>query len=183
MLGLAFSLAMSAAATWAACPEDIPAGDFLFDVCEAPSDLSAAYSATMRASLKPAPAAQQVTIFRDDGKWRMRVVGYRWTLGAETVSRQNEFEISDRDAEVIIDRMSSDAIEELAQRPYFGREGVICTDGSSYELAIASRDRRLAAKQHSCAGKTELNKTAAVFRRIALKYDPAFDGMLDGLRG
>lgn len=47
--------------------------------------------------------------------------------------------------------------------------------------AAAIEGSRHAARQHSCAGQTELTRTAALFKEMALKYDPAFEGYLSGL--
>ncbi len=70
----------------------------------------------------------------------------------------------------------------LSALPYYGPEDVVCTDGSSIELAFSADGKRYAADQHSCAGKTEINRIAAKFRELALKYDPDFTDLLYGLK-
>jgi hypothetical protein len=155
-------------------------GGHLSDVCTEWLEGNNAYSATMRASISPQPASQQVMLYRMEGAWFMRVAGYRWEPGSAVETRRREFPVSDGDAQVIVDRMTIAHLDELGELLYYGSENVICTDGASYELAMAINGQRRNARQHSCAGKTELHQTAAIFRQIALKYDPEFAGMLRG---
>ena len=93
----------------------------------------------------------------------------------------DKLEISAADADEIIQRITVNHLEQLRERPFYGSANAICLDGASYELAMASEGAELTARQHSCAGKTELNQTADLLRRIAIKYDPEFAGLLNGL--
>ncbi len=153
----------------------------LSDVCSEWLEGGPAYSATMRASLSPRPASQQVMLFQMDGDWFMRVAGYRWEPESAVETRRREFPISNDDAQVIIDRLTIAHLQRLGELYYYGSTDVICTDGASFEVAMAIDGQKFSARQHSCAGKTQLHQTAALFRRIALEYDPEFSGMLTGL--
>ncbi|WP_239806808.1 hypothetical protein [Croceicoccus hydrothermalis] len=165
------------------CPEVDPARDYhLKDVCGELSEQTPAYSATFRGSLIPAPASQQVMVYRTDGVWMMRIAGYRWERGGEVVTRRREVAVSDADAEDLVGRLTETDLRRLAQLPYYGSKDVICLDGASLELAIGMAGRKSKAAQHSCAGKTELHQLAAAFRQLALKYDLEFEGLLAGLR-
>ncbi|MGI9375467.1 MAG: hypothetical protein ACR2PC_05095 [Tsuneonella suprasediminis] len=168
-----------------ACPAVDPGRDYhLEDVCGELSEGGPAYSATVRASMSPPPASQQVMVYRTGGVWMMRIAGYRyrWKSGGEVVTRRREIALSDDDAEDLVRRLTEADLRHLGQLPFYGSENVICTDGASLELAIGMAGRKSKAAQHSCAGKTELRQLAAAFRQLALKYDPEFEGLLSGLR-
>ena len=184
MIELAYVVLLNAsiASSGTDCPDDFSSNDYhTANVCAPWLKSKAAYSATFRGSMSPRPAAQQVMIYRSDDAWIMRIAGYHWDRKGAVVTRRREIAISDADAGVIVDHMTAESLDRLSKRPYFGSETVICTDGAQYELAMASGGRKHLAKQHSCAGSTELNETAALLRDLALKYDPSFDGLLSGL--
>jgi len=176
---------MSAAtgSTGAACPEDAPVSEYhLWDVCDELLEGAPAYSVTYRESLSPGPASQQVMLYRLDSVWFIRVAGYRGEWGGPVETRRHEMIVSDADAEAVVGRLTRDSLEQLDALPYYGSKHAICMDGASLELAMASRGRRFAAAQHSCAGKTAMNDIAAIFRALALKYDSGFEGLLSGFK-
>lgn len=181
-LMLAAILTASASSSVAACPADGETGsDHLFDVCHPAAQDGPAYSATFSASLSPQPSHQQVTLFKADGTWTVRAAGYKWKPGGAFETRRNEFAISDEDARALVGRLDDETRERLSNLTYYGAPTVICTDGARTEIAVASGGQRHSFAQHSCAGKTELHEVAEAFRKVVLKYDPLFDGMLDGL--
>lgn len=185
MLGPVHAMILSAGVAYAGtpCPENAISSDHhLEDVCAVWIEEEPAYAATFGASLTPRPASQQVLIYRREGDWFMRIAGFRWNPGGEVVTRRDTIAISDEDAETIVDSMNVDSLAQLHEQPFYGSDVRICTDGATYSLATAQAGRRYDARQHSCASKTELNATAALFRQLALKYDPAFEGLLYGLR-
>ena len=185
MLGVLTAMTLQAAATTAMpCAErDAMGNDHLSDVCSAHLEGEPAYSVTFGASLNPRPAAQQVMVYRADDAWVMRVAGYRWKAGTSAITtKRNEFKISDEDASMLIDILSVDSLRRLAAMPYYGSDDAICTDGASLELAFAEQRMKHRAAQHSCAGKTDFNQIAATFRQIAIKYDPEFETLLNGLK-
>ena len=166
-----------------ACPENFDESDHLMDVCADYLDDTAAYSATWLGSLSPRPAEQQVAVFRYEGKWFVRVAGYRWKPGTSLVEyRRNEIQISEEDSDAIAALMSDAKLKELSSIKYYGSDYVFCTDGASFRLDMARAGQRKEVAQHSCAGKTEINRVMSEFRNLALKYDPEFDGMLTGLK-
>ena len=175
------ALAAQAAPTGTPCEQDAEAeASRPMDVCEPLLEGGTAYSATMAASLTPPPAAQQVVVYRLDGEWFLHAEGYRWN-GSLVETRRNDVPISEADADAIREQLTTPYIATLAQQPFYGSPNVICTDGSTIELATAIDGVRHAARQHSCAGSTDLTRTAALFRDIAIKYDPRFEGYLSGL--
>ncbi|APE27752.1 hypothetical protein [Aurantiacibacter gangjinensis] len=155
---------------------------FTLDVCDEALQGDVAYSATIRASLNPEPAVRQVTIFRHDGQWFVRATGYRWEPGTSLVStRRNELPISADDAALIEAQLGAVALSNLAAQPYYGDDDRICTDGANFELAAAIDGQRHTARQHSCAGNTQLTEITALFLDIAIRYDNGFEGYLGGL--
>lgn len=181
---LELSLAMAATASTICLPAEEASDDYLQDVCDPLLEGSPAYSATYRVSLSPRPASQQVMVYQRDGSWHMSIAGYRWERGGAIDTRRHDVEISEADAKMIIDRITKPLMERLQSLPYYGISDVIvvCTDGANYTVEMAEDGQRYAASQHSCAEKTELNETMALFRSLALKYDPEFDGLLSGLK-
>ena len=154
----------------------------LSNVCSPWPEGDVAYSATIQASLVPQPAAQQVMVYRLDGQWFIRIAGYHWEPGTSViVTRRNEVPISAEDAAMIAARVDAATLSRLAERPYYGSDLVICTDGASLELAAASNGSRQSARQHSCAGETEMNEISALFRELAIKYDSESAEYLGGL--
>ncbi|MDE1468492.1 hypothetical protein [Aurantiacibacter sp. D1-12] len=184
---IAYAFALATGLIGVPAIEDCPAAEastdgHLSDVCAALPEVDVAYSATMRASLNPRPASQQVMVYRMEGQWFVRTAGYRWTPGTSVVTtRRNDLPIAPEDASMIETRLSQTSLSRLAELPYYGADDVICTDGSNLEIAAALDGARFAARQHSCAGQTELNEIAALFRGIAIKYDSEFEGYLSGL--
>lgn len=179
---IASILILAAVAVASPCPERIgPMDGHRADVCSEWIHGEPAYSATYAASLAPQPASQQVLVYRSSEGWMIRIAGFRWKPEAEFTTRRNELRISDADARAITTLLATPVVERLAKQPFFGSEDVICTDGASLVLASARDGSRVAASQHSCAGRTEFNRIAASFRELAVKYDPAFADMLDGL--
>lgn len=175
------ALATGSSAATSPCETTARRDDYhLSDVCDELLHGEESYSATFRASLVPRPASQQVLIYRDDESWRLRAAGYRWNSPLVT-TRRNDVEISAQDAERIRQSVTAEYLARLAQLPFYGSESVICTDGATTELAASWGGERHSARQHSCAGETELTGTAALFREIAIKYDPEFEGHLNGL--
>lgn len=165
-----------------ACPEVVDPDDYhLSDICNSLLADYPAYSATYQASLSPEPASQQVMLYLGEDGWVMRIAGYRWTPGGgEVVTRRFEVSISDDDAQQLVDRLSETTMQRLRELPYYGSDDVICTDGANTEIATALDGMKIAAAQHSCAGRTEINEIAAAFRELALRYDPAFEDLLSG---
>lgn len=185
MLDLVFAGILSAGlgSSGIPCAEDTDSPEYhLSDVCDPLLDGAPAYSATFRASLSPQPASQQVMVYRLDGEWFIRIAGYRWERGGEVVTRRHDIAVSTADVDVLVSRLSKSSIEHLGAQPYYGSENVICTDGANLELAMSLEGRKFLAAQHSCAGKTGINEITAIFRQLALRYDPAFDGLLAGLK-
>lgn len=181
---ISLMLAGAAAASGQACSEiAIPLDEHRSDVCDERFTGQPVYSVTFAASMTPRPALQQVTVYRIQRQWFVRVAGYRWVRGGAFSTRRNDIAISASDAKTIEDRVSASTIGRLADLPYYGSKSFICTDGSNLELAMASDGRRYSAAQHSCAGVTEMSGIAKAFGELALKYDPEFSGMLDGLTG
>lgn len=179
---LAALLALGLGSSGATCSEASPNTDYhLQDVCSSSLKGSLAYSVTFKASLSPAPAAQQVMMYQFNDRWLLRIAGYRWKPGSEAVTRRNTVNISETDAELVIKAITMEALDELSKRPFFGDENVICTDGATLEVAMGQGGRHLTAAQHSCAPKSEMNELAAVLQELALKYDRGFDGLLSGL--
>lgn len=182
MLVPAYSLVLATATSTATppCEATTQRDDYhLSDVCDEIVHGEEAYSATFRASLVPRPASQQVLIYRQDGSWRLRAAGYRWN-GGLVMTRRNDVEISSEDAERIRQSVTADHLARLARLPFYGSDDVICTDGATTELAASWGEERHSARQHSCAGDTELTTTATLFREIAIKYDPNLEGFLTG---
>ncbi|MBH1942650.1 hypothetical protein I5L01_00260 [Erythrobacter sp. YJ-T3-07] len=184
MLALVFPLALAAQDPAIGTPcEQVAAQESYsgpMDVCDPLLEGANAYSATMRASLTPRPAAKQVMVYQRDGEWFLHAEGYRWE-GSLVETRRNDMPISPADAAAIGKEMNTASLAALAQVPYYGFPNVICTDGSTIELAAAIEGARYAARQHSCAAPQQLERTAALFRELAIKYDPAFEGYLSGL--
>jgi len=148
------------------------------DVCSAWIEREEAYSVTVHASLLPEPASQQILLYQHERKWKLRVAGFRWKWGGEVSTRRNEFVINAEDAHALIDQFSDGNLSRLRTLPYYGEPNRICMDGSKLELAKAVAGQRSWVSQHSCAGATDMNAIAALFRQTALKYDPECDGLL-----
>lgn len=185
MLGVVSAMVLQAAATaGVACVDGDAAGnDHLASVCSPSLDGSSAYSVTYGASLAPGPASQQIMVYQAGDAWMMRVAGFAWTPGSSSVvTKRTEFEISEQDASMLAGKLTADSLLRLGAMPYYGRDDVICTDGASLELAFSEQRLQHRAAQHSCAGKTEFNQIAAAFRQVAVKYDPEFDKLLNGLK-
>jgi len=184
MLELVLVLSAGLGSPALACSETpSSSGYHISDVCSASLEGAPAYSATFGASLSPEPASQQVMIYRRGDAWFMRIAGYRWERGSTVVTRRrDDIAVSDVDAQALVSRLTRRALKQLSELPYYGSEDVICTDGASLELAMASGGRKFRAAQHSCAGKTRMNEIATIFRQIALKYDPEFADLLSGLK-
>lgn len=179
---LAAILASASGGTVTACStEENFTFDHLLDVCDPLIDGRKAYSATFSASLTPQPAAQQVTLYEGDRGWIMHVAGFKWVRGGPITTRRHEISISSNDVQTLISRLDEDTMERLSKLSYYGGPLVICSDGAKTEIAMAGDSKRRSFSQHSCAGKSELHEIAASFRALALKYDPEFEGMLDGL--
>ena len=156
--------------------------DHTADVCSEWIEGEEAYSATMRGSLIPKPAAQQVLIFKTEEGWRMRVAGYSFDYDEGTTrTRRRELAISDAEAQAIKELVSPEAMARLAKLPYYGGDNRICVDGATYGLAVARNGRRTQARQHSCSDPSELDEIAGAFRALALSHDEGFEGMLTGL--
>lgn len=183
-LALAALFAIGLGSSGEICLQDNPNTDYhLSDVCSASFKGSPAYAVTFQASLSPAPASQQVMMYRFNESWLLRVAGYRWKPGGEVLTRRNTLSISDADAELVTRAITSETLEVLSKRPFFGDENVVCLDGARLEVAMGHEGRHLTAAQHSCAPKSEMNGLAALFRELVLKYDRGFDGLLSGLEG
>ena len=183
MLALVFPLALAAAPAPAVTPCELDAEAELsipMDVCDSWLEGGSAYSATMTASLTPPPATQQVVVYQFEGNWFLHAEGYRWN-GSLIETRRNDVPISQADAATIRDELTTAYLATLAEKPFYGSPNVICTDGAPIELAAASAGSRHAARQHSCAGQTQLTQTAALFRELAIRYDPGFEGYLSFL--
>jgi hypothetical protein len=176
-------LLFSISGPMAECGEHDREDDYhLTSVCENWLEGAPAYSATVQGSLMAKPASQQVTIVRLEGEWLMLVAGYRWDEDGSVTTRRVERVISDEDGERIASLLSEEAFHRLGKLHYYGSEDVICTDGANYELAAGVSGQKMTARQHSCAGATEINQVMAVFRELALKYDTASEGMLYWLK-
>lgn len=148
------------------------------DVCSEWIDSEQAYSATMHGR-----AAQQILIFKTSDGWRMLIAGFSYDGETGTTStRRRELSISDASAETIAAAVNAASIERLGKLEYYGSPDVICMDGSKLEVAMAQSGQRHSADQHSCADQSELHKTMAAFRDIALEYDDSFEGFLTGLK-
>jgi len=171
MLALVFPLALAAAPAPAVTPCELDAEAELsipMDVCDSWLEGGSAYSATMTASLTPPPATQQVVVYQFEGNWFLHAEGYRWN-GSLIETRRNDVPISQADAATIRDELTTAYLATLAEKPFYGSPNVICTDGATIELAAASAGSRHAARQHSCAGQTQLTQTAALFRELAIR--------------
>ena len=179
---IAALLGVNSDAFEAACSATASEGYHLEDVCSEVLEGAPAFSVTYRRSLSPEPASQQVMIYRLKGQWYLRVAGYHWGPGNVVETRRNDLSISDADAELLVRRLTVEEVRRLSLLPYYGREDVVCTDGASLKLEIAFSGRKFKAAQHSCAGKTRLSETAALFRQLALKYDPHFKALLSGFQ-
>lgn len=183
MLALVFSFALAGGTAPLGTPCELDAEAELshpMNVCESWLEGGSAYSATMTASLTPPPATQQVVVYQFEGDWFLHAEGYRWK-GSLIETRRNDMPISEADAAAIRDKLTTAYLATLAEQPFYGSPNVICTDGATIELAAASAGSRHAARQHSCAGQTQLTKTAALFRAMAIRYDPGFEGYLSFL--
>jgi hypothetical protein len=165
-----------------ACSADTSEDHHLEDVCNEVLKGAPAYSVTYRRSLSPEPASQQVMVYRLGDRWYVYVAGYLKGHGSVVETRRNDLPISDADAEKLVSRLTVEGLRQLSLSPYYGREDVVCTDGASLELEMARSGRKFKAEQHSCAGKTRLNEIAALFRQLALKYDPQFKTLLSGFQ-
>lgn len=181
---IAYALLMaSAGGTSAECGDADRDNDYhLTSVCDAWLEGAPAYSATVRASLIARPASQQVTIVRHEGEWLMLVAGFQWNKDGSVATRRVERVISDEEGERIASLFSGETFERLGELHHYGSEDVICMDGASYELAAGRGGRKVTARQHSCAGKTEINAIMSKFRVLALKYDPDSEGLLYWLK-
>lgn len=186
MLGLILSALLTAPMGSAPRPcaveEEGDVSGHLEQVCSEIIGGAPTYAVTFRASLAPQPAAQQVLLYRLDGAWMLRVAGYRWQPGGPVETRRHELPIAARDAEALAALLDDADFDRLGQLFYYGRPDAVCSDGSSVTLARSVGGMVREAGQHSCAGKTEVHRIAAAFRRVALRYDPAFDGLLAGLK-
>lgn len=176
-------LATSSVVTAVPCESAPGAGyEHLSDVCAEYLDGAIAYSATFGASLSPSPASQQVLIWREGETWQIRIAGYQWAPGGPVITRRREMPISSEDAQSVIGLLDEAAFTRLGKISYFGSPLRICTDGASYTIAMSDGISKRSASQHSCAGRTEINSISAAFRTLAIKYDPEFTELLDGLR-
>lgn len=176
-------LATSGVATVIPCESDPGAGyEHLSDVCAEYLEGAIAYSATFGASLAPLPASQQVLIWREGETWHMRIAGYQWATEGLVTTRRREIPISSADAQSVIDLLDEAAFTRLGEISYFGSPLRICSDGANYTIAMSDGISKRSASQHSCAGRTEINGISAAFRALAIKYDPEFTEMLNGLR-
>ncbi|QFT76541.1 hypothetical protein [Erythrobacter sp. THAF29] len=165
------------------CGETDKSDDYhLLSVCEGFLEGGPAFSATVRASLSAKPASQQVMVFKLDGTWMVAIAGYSWSPGGAVLTRRAEFEISPEDAKAIAGLLDGETFDRLGKIKFYGRDDRICMDGAVYELAAASGGRKASARQHSCAGTTEINSIMAAFRELAIKYDPDSQGMLYWLK-
>tara|TARA_B100001179_G_C18442840_1_gene339585 strand:- start:16 stop:579 length:564 start_codon:yes stop_codon:yes gene_type:complete len=181
---LATILASESSLVATACPvnEERQTGH-LFSVCDPILEGGRAYSVTFEASLSPEPAAQQVALYKRSGLFFLRIAGFRWESGSSLVTtRRNEIAISKEDALSLVDLFDDARLKRLSQLSYYGDPLIVCSDGAETEVATASDGRTQSFAQHTCAAKSELNEVASVFREVALKYDPGFEGMLTGLR-
>ena len=181
---LAAVLASGSTVVSTACPavEEFR-NDHLLDVCDPILEGGKVYSVSYQASLTPPPAAQQVALYELDGQWFIWVAGYEWERGTSLVTtRRNDIAISKDDAKSLILFFDDARLERLSQASYYGDPLVLCTDGARTEIVIASEGMTRSFARHSCAGKSELNEIAAAFRKMALKYDAGFEGLLTGLR-
>ena len=126
------------------CPDVDAASDYhLMDVCSPLVTEYPAYSVTYRASMSPQPASQQVMIYRRDDGWMLNIVGYRWTPGSEViVTRRQKIAISSDDAQRLSSRLTEASMKQLVALPYYGPGDEICTDGASYEVAMAKSGKR-----------------------------------------
>lgn len=183
MLGVAWAVILNASASGAAaaCPPDEHTEHHLSDVCASHLGGAPAYAVTMRGSLIPKPASQQILIYEFEDQWYIRVAGFRWER-AVVETRRVEIPIDEEDAAILVALVSDAKLERLAELPYYGEEGIFCMDGEAFELAKAQSGQRRFARQHSCAGTGELSSVAAEFRRVALEYDPESEGLLTAFR-
>ncbi len=183
-----YALAMLAQAAAPTPAEDCAAnakqdGYHLVDVCSDWIEGRPAYAATYRASLIPRPASQQVLVYKSEDGWRMRVAGYVWDRDKQSIqTKRSEFDISAETVRIVTEAVNVQTIQSLKKLHYYGSPDVICTDGAKYSVAMAQGNMRYSASQHSCADPSQLHQTMALFRDIAIKHDPSFDGMLYGLK-
>lgn len=185
LLNLAYAAIMNASVTnfGTVCPDQFESiGFHLADICFAAENGGPAYSVTYAASLIPPPASQQVMVYQTGDGWKMWIAGYRWMPGGAVVTRRQEISISTADAHTISGMVTIQRLMRLSELPFYGSEDVICLDGATLSLAMSVDGKRYSAEQHSCAKKGALNETAAVFRDIAIKYEPEFSDLLDWLK-
>ena len=165
------------------CTTDQAPGEYhLASVCDDYLEGEPAYSATVEGSLIAKPASQQVMLYKMDGQWFVRIAGFSWDSEGPVLTRRIDVSVSNMDAQRVIARLDDAAFERLGTIEYYGDKNRICMDGANYEVARAVAGTMTSARQHSCAGKTEINAVMAIFRKLAIKYDPEAEGMLYWLK-